>query len=167
MLSLLCDRCKRWVLNCRRADLIGYSSEYLTKNCRLCDKHFEQNQFVNPSRQRLIWKAVPTVFDVTNPPQPVGLKRRLPVQHEVESKRLAINVWVSADHSYAASCDKEAHTVPAVERIAEMVLAKVKYCACRTYRSTFYPLCDSDVSVCPSIRPPHAIIVPSRAKAGS
>ena len=28
-------------------------------------------------------------------------------------------------------------------------------------------LCDSDVSVCPSVRPPHAGIVPSRAKAGS
>ena len=28
-------------------------------------------------------------------------------------------------------------------------------------------LCDSDVSVCPSVRPSHAGIVPSRAKAGS
>jgi len=45
------------------------------------------------------------------------------------------------------------------------ILLPVVLLPARRYASA--GLCDSDVSVCPSVRPPHAGIVPSRAKAGS
>ena len=58
---------------------------------------------------------------------------------------------------------------------ANMLLRKFSAARILTYLFTFYPrdagLCDSDVSVRPSVRPSvrlsHAGIVPSRAKAGS
>ena len=67
-------RCRRWVQNCRRADLLNADTVYLNKNCRLCDLHFLPSQFMNEKRDSLIWNAVPTVFnekmcqsDIPNP----------------------------------------------------------------------------------------------------
>ena len=37
---LLC-RCRRWVINSRRADLDGKPTDYLHRNCFVCGEHFE------------------------------------------------------------------------------------------------------------------------------
>jgi hypothetical protein len=57
-------RCKRWVINIRRADLDNKSAEDLHKNYFLCAYHFEDSQFLNGFRNRLKWNAVPTLFNV-------------------------------------------------------------------------------------------------------
>ena len=69
-------RCRRWVINCRRDDLIKRSTEYLSSNCNLCTFHFEGNQYTDESRQKLIKDAIPTIFDVPNPPKKVATKRK-------------------------------------------------------------------------------------------
>ncbi|XP_071477282.1 uncharacterized protein [Diadema antillarum] len=71
-------RCARWVQNTRRKDLLGKSPLYLYNNCRLCSKHFEDGQILCTGR--LVWNAVPTKFDVPNPPKPITPKRKLPAR---------------------------------------------------------------------------------------
>jgi len=39
---------------------------YLNSNCRMCDVHFIDTQFMNQSRDKLVWYAIPTIFDVPN-----------------------------------------------------------------------------------------------------
>ena len=68
-------RCQIWVQNSRRQDLLNRSPSYLTTNCKLCAEHFEDSQFTNPSKNRLNWNAVPTLFSVPNPPQKISNKR--------------------------------------------------------------------------------------------
>jgi len=52
--------------------------DYLKKNCSLCIVHFEDNQFMNAKKERLIWKAVPTLMpNLSNPPPKVTIKRPL------------------------------------------------------------------------------------------
>ena len=44
---------------------------------KLCSNHFEANQFNRPAeKNRIVWNAVPTVFDVPNPPSLVNSKRK-------------------------------------------------------------------------------------------
>ena len=55
--------------------------EKLHKNRRLCSKHFEDSQFFNPKlKNRLVHDAIPTIFDVPNPPNPVTPKRTDPAK---------------------------------------------------------------------------------------
>ena len=65
------DRSKQWVVNCRRADLSSKTATYLNTNCRLCQTHFEDSQFMNDATKKsLVWNAVPTVFnEIPNPPK--------------------------------------------------------------------------------------------------
>ena len=67
------NRCKQWLVNCRRKDLDDVFKRdplYLYTNCRLCAYHFESSQFVDSfERNRLIRNAVPTLFDVPRPPK--------------------------------------------------------------------------------------------------
>ena len=73
------NRCKKWVQNCRRADLTKKTTEYLYKNCVLCANHFEDGQFMNStSKNKLVWNGIPTLFDVPNPPPTVSAKRPAP-----------------------------------------------------------------------------------------
>lgn len=58
-------RCKQWVTNCGRTDLCSKSSEELNKSYVLCANHFEQSQFLNVSRNSLIYNAVPTLLNVS------------------------------------------------------------------------------------------------------
>ena len=78
-------RSRKWVINSRRADLDGKSVTKLNDCHRLCSKHFEQNQFMNESRSSLVWNAVPTLFDVPNPPAQITIKRPLPNRFETPS----------------------------------------------------------------------------------
>jgi len=40
--------------------------------------HFEIGQFINNTRKKLVWNAVPSVFLVPNPPKPLASKRPAP-----------------------------------------------------------------------------------------
>lgn len=71
------ERCNKWVVNIRREDLRGKPAEYLNKNCTVCANHFESIMFMNAeARNRLVWDAVPTIFDIANKPKLVGLQKR-------------------------------------------------------------------------------------------
>ena len=48
---------------------MSYSTEKLNKQYTVCGNHFEDNQFMNPAMKNgLIHNAVPTIFDIPNPP---------------------------------------------------------------------------------------------------
>jgi len=71
-------RCMKWIQNMRRDDLRGKPPEYLYKNCRLCSQHFEDSQFYcGATKDRLLPHAVPTLFNVPNPPAPLCTQRRV------------------------------------------------------------------------------------------
>ena len=84
-LLMIIHRCRKWVQNCRRADLLGKSAQYLYNNCLLCSDHFEDGQFMNSQiKNSLVWNAVPTLFKVPNPPSfvfRVYTKRAQPKPH--------------------------------------------------------------------------------------
>ena len=48
---------------------MSYSTQKMNKQYTVCANHFEDNQFMNPAmKNRLIHNAVPTIFDIPNPP---------------------------------------------------------------------------------------------------
>ena len=80
--------------NTRREDLLGLTTaELRSRGFRLCSDHFEDSQFNCPAERRsLVWNAVPTLFSVPNPPEPVTPKRQPPrkrvlAPEELSSKR--------------------------------------------------------------------------------
>jgi hypothetical protein len=79
------------VINTRRKDekIMKATPRQLNVGFVLCPNHFLPSQFMNPKlRNRLISSAIPTLFDVPNPPPPPGddLSRPLPKKHVVEGK---------------------------------------------------------------------------------
>ena len=76
-LTISPNRCKRWVINTRREDLMKKDEKYLSKNCKLCADHFEESMFRSNAKNRLKEDAIPTIFAIPNPPKSVGTKRRL------------------------------------------------------------------------------------------
>ena len=66
-------RSKQWVTNLRQADLEKYSAEQLYKNYTMCAKHFEDSQFKNTEKKWLTAGAIPTLFDIANPPPQIHL----------------------------------------------------------------------------------------------
>lgn len=51
---------------------------------KLCSEHFEDSQFMNAEeKKKLVWNAVPTIFDIPNPPRKVTLERT-PKQRSTE-----------------------------------------------------------------------------------
>ena len=83
-------RSKQWMVNCRRADLDGLTVERLNSSHRLCANHFEQSQFMNFRRDSLVFNAVPTIFDVPNPPVTLQMKRKLVQRAEISRKKAKI-----------------------------------------------------------------------------
>ena len=62
---------RKWVQNSRWDDL---RTVPIQKPChyQLCSKHFEDSQFMNKeTKSKLIWNAIPTLFDVPNTPSKV------------------------------------------------------------------------------------------------
>lgn len=57
------ERCKKWVANCGRIDLQDKPAEKLFANYRLCSAHFQKASFSSTYRNRLVWNAVPTLFN--------------------------------------------------------------------------------------------------------
>ncbi|KAK4886413.1 hypothetical protein RN001_002684 [Aquatica leii] len=72
------NRAKEWVISCRREDLINKTSSYLYANCKICSVHFEEQMFLNFLKNRLKPGAVPTLFDIPNPPNRKTVKRKAP-----------------------------------------------------------------------------------------
>ena len=94
----LLNRCKKWVINTRRGDLDHLSAEQLYKNYRICAKHFEDSQFMNPNKNKLVWNAVPTLFDVPNPPAKITPPRSIARKRQCQevlltSKRHRGKTW--------------------------------------------------------------------------
>ena len=49
---------------------------YMSKNCFVCHVHFEDSQFMNWKKERLVWNAVPTLMpELPNPPKKVTNSR--------------------------------------------------------------------------------------------
>lgn len=69
---------KKWTVYSRRADLLKRNAQYLNKNCTICSVHFEDVMFANFWKNRLKPDAVPTLFNIPNPPKAVSLKRKTP-----------------------------------------------------------------------------------------
>ena len=58
---------QKMVQNCRREDLRHIPVKKLFEY-QQCSNHFEDYQFMNKeTKSKLIWNAVPTMFDVANP----------------------------------------------------------------------------------------------------
>ena len=79
-------RCNKWVINTRRDDLLVRMKKnaqeatlQLNKSNVLCAHHFEDSQFMNRiSRNSLVHDAIPTKFEISNPPKLVDSKRKQP-----------------------------------------------------------------------------------------
>ena len=85
------ERCKKWVQNSRREDIIHTP---LHKLChfQLCSNHFEDSQFMNKNtKSKLIWNAVPTLFDVPNPPTRITSSRPL-IKRSVVNKKTSVKL---------------------------------------------------------------------------
>ena len=85
------ERCKKWVQNLRREDIIHTP---LHKLChfQLCSNHFEDSQFMNKNtKSKLIWNAVPTLFDVPNPPARITPSQPL-IKRSTVNKRTRVKL---------------------------------------------------------------------------
>lgn len=49
---------------------------YLYRNIKVCSAHFETEMFATSSKKNLKNTAVPTLFNIPNPPARIGVKRR-------------------------------------------------------------------------------------------
>lgn len=78
-------RCRQWVINCRRADLDRKPVDQLNRNFYLCAEHFESNQFANSLHNSLLWTAIPTLFNVANPPKQLISSRKPPACRQLSS----------------------------------------------------------------------------------
>lgn len=74
---------------CRR-DFSGLKPTDVAGKYQLCEYHFEPSQFMDPNLKgsnkkckRLIHCALPTIFDVSNCPKPITIKRKLPNRHDL------------------------------------------------------------------------------------
>ena len=57
---------------------------HLHKNNHLCGLHFEISQFINRiNKNRLIPKATPTLFDISNPPSKILSSRKKPLERNI------------------------------------------------------------------------------------
>ncbi|MCI4390529.1 hypothetical protein PGIGA_G00123550 [Pangasianodon gigas] len=87
---------RKWLINCRR--------DFVPTPCsRLCQDHFEESQFEEIARsptggRKLKPNAVPTLFNVPNPPSPIAQHTHstLPLKPDPAEKDLKVG-----DHGYA------------------------------------------------------------------
>lgn len=89
-------RQKKWLVNCRR-------DFEPTPHSRLCQDHFEQNQFEEVARspaggKKLKPNAIPTLFSNTDPPYPAATTQYILIPMKPEPVEKELNV---GDHGYA------------------------------------------------------------------
>ncbi|XP_068237590.1 52 kDa repressor of the inhibitor of the protein kinase-like [Palaemon carinicauda] len=76
------ERCKTWWVNTRRCDLDFKKDFDRIMQLTLCECHFTASQFMNPNdkgvpkpRKQLRKDAIPTLFDIPNPPKTSDAQR--------------------------------------------------------------------------------------------
>ncbi len=96
------ERAKKWIINSRRDDLLKKDIKYLTANICFCQVHFEPHMFMNANapKKRLVWNAVPTLFDVPNPPKLAKIQRKEPFARSAPSLQSG-NVHAKANETQA------------------------------------------------------------------
>ncbi|KAK7475817.1 hypothetical protein BaRGS_00032963, partial [Batillaria attramentaria] len=114
--------CRQWIQNTRREDLIGNNPQKLNSSGYvLCSKHFEPSQFLcsDQPRKRLVWNAVPTVFDVPNPPPKLKSRKRSPRKRVAEPPKKRQRHYETDDQQTSDSSDmtSEATSQPHCEEI--------------------------------------------------
>jgi hypothetical protein len=62
-LSPLFFRSWEWVVNLGRIDLLGKDMNELWKSYVVCAEHFERHYFTDEQRRKLVYNAVPTIFN--------------------------------------------------------------------------------------------------------
>ena len=77
-------RCRKWVVNCRNAKLDTIAVETLNRAYYICSDHFEESQYHKEAlRPTLLKTAIPTIFNVPNPPQRLANKRKSPSMRQI------------------------------------------------------------------------------------
>ena len=136
-------RCKRWVVNSRTKSLDDRSPQQLNANFLLCAEHFEPSQFMSTARSSLIHSAVPTLFNVPNPPKVLTVTRPAPPERpgpSVAKKRRTEAAAASASASVSSSSAVRGEpSTPSTPRKTELV-SKLTYsrkCLARARASIF------------------------------
>ena len=105
---LIFFRCRRWVINTRREDLVNRSPDYCSKNLKLCANHFEDSQFTSILlRNRLTKDAIPTIFDVPNPPQKFSIKRKKPCYGDCSKKTKTEGIKTAKNTNISDVCSSD------------------------------------------------------------
>lgn len=102
-------RNKRWLINIKRADLDKTSVDYRNKNIYVCAEHFTPDCFMNKNRNKLIWNAIPTIFNFGQTQSKTHKERKLPKRRDVSLDAAAggqvvtVNskLTMHSEHSYA------------------------------------------------------------------
>ncbi|XP_035383937.1 52 kDa repressor of the inhibitor of the protein kinase isoform X2 [Electrophorus electricus] len=114
-------RMRKWLINCRR--------DFVPTPCsRLCQDHFEESQFEEIARspaggKKLKPNAVPTLFNVPDPPSPITPHVVLPIKHEPDLK--------VGDHGYARRQPRVDLEEEGLQRLEE----ERPCCLCQHYRA--------------------------------
>ena len=95
-------RCKKWVINSRRQDLLPVNTDYCSKNIRFCQVHFENHFFMNSDKNSLVFNAEPRLFDISNSPKIPSTRREIikaPLESEIkEARRVLKKVEETQEH---------------------------------------------------------------------
>jgi len=115
-------------VNSRTKSLDGKSSQQLNANYLLCAEHFEPSQFMNSTtRSSLIHCAVPTIFDVPNPPKSLAVKRPAPAGRRdlpTEPKKWRSVAAVASDVQVSSSTSSVALTPRKTQLVSKLTYAK-------------------------------------------
>ncbi|GFO33638.1 THAP domain-containing protein 1 [Plakobranchus ocellatus] len=82
--------CKQWVIATRRADLEKKSPTKLHRSSAICEEHFEPSCFRQTKRKLLTQNAVPTIFNIPNPP-PSQSSSRPPPKERIYPKNISLS----------------------------------------------------------------------------
>ncbi|XP_067126439.1 52 kDa repressor of the inhibitor of the protein kinase-like [Centruroides vittatus] len=108
-------RCRMWLKNCKRKDLLKVKRKYLYTVHRVCEDHFEERMFLNSLRNRLHHNAIPTLFEITTIENMVDDKDGIP---EINSE---IN-QLSNENFFSTSEDEK----PSILLDSEIIKSTVK-----------------------------------------
>ena len=81
------ERCKKWIINCRRQDLLPINVDYCSKNIRFCRDHFEDCFFMNSKKNSLTFNAEPRLFNIPNAPKVLTHRRKIEKQSPLKNMK--------------------------------------------------------------------------------
>ena len=108
--------------------------EKLTATYRLCSRHFEESQFMNAKRDKLIWSAIPTLFSA---PKPSSTKRRRKIPRSrailsvISSKKTREKVSSSTDTAEEISedeCSQRSGTANTTHNNGQFRFSRLELC---------------------------------------